>query len=95
VTPIEKAVRRVTRGALDGSYGADRGRKLVAEFSPGDLLVIRPHGTRRAVKISLFDAYRYAVRCRAFAIERRIKELRKSGVGRADARRQAEREASL
>jgi hypothetical protein len=94
MTQIEKITRRLTRGALDGSYGADRGRQLVAEFAPGDLIVMRPLGTRRPVKISLFDAYRYAVKCRVNLIERRIRELRKSGVGRAEARRQAEREAS-
>ena len=95
MTQIEKITRRLTRGALDGSHGADRGRQLVAELVPGDLLVLRPHGTRRPVKVSLFDVYRFAVQCRVRMIERRIKELRKSGVGRADARRQAEREASV
>jgi hypothetical protein len=94
VTTLENPVKRKTRGALDGSYGVDSGRPLVAEFSPGDLLVMRPHGTRRPVKISLFDVYRFAVRCRAAAIERRIKDLRKAGIGRADARRQAEREVA-
>jgi len=93
MTCIEKVTRRLTRGALDGSHGADRGRPLVAEFAPGDLLVLRPHGTRRPVKVSLFDVYRFAVKCRVVGIERRIKELRKSGYGRADARRQAEKEA--
>jgi len=92
VTQIEKITRRLTRGALDGSHGADRGRQLVAEFAPGDLLVLRPHGSRRPVKVSLFDAYRFAVRCRVAAIERRFKELRKSGVGRAAARRHAMKE---
>lgn len=61
MTSLEKAVRRVTRGALDGSYGADRGRRLVAALEMGDLLTLRPSGTRRAETVSLFDVYRYAM----------------------------------
>ncbi len=64
MTPIEKPCRRVTRGALDGQFGPDRGRRLVASFEPGDVLTIRPHGTRRAETVSLFDVFRYALRCR-------------------------------
>ncbi len=94
MTTLEKHIRRLTRGALDGSYGTDRGRQLVAELQPGDLLVMRPHGTRRPVKVSLFDVYRFAVKCRAMAIERRIKELRKGGLSRGPARKQAEAEAA-
>lgn len=94
MTQIEKITRRLTRGALDGSHGTDRGRQLVSEFAPGDLLVLHPHGTRRPVKVSLFDVYRFAVKCRVAAVERRIKELRKAGYGRADARRMAEKESA-
>lgn len=93
MTSLENPVKRKTRGALDGSYGADRGRQLVAELAPGDLLVMRPHGTRRPVKISLFDAYRFAVRCQALAIDRRAREIQKRDGGRmASARLKAERE---
>lgn len=62
---IEKPCRRLTRAALDGSHGPDRGRKLVASFVPGDLIEVRPQGTRRAEVISLFDVYRFALRARA------------------------------
>ena len=61
MTPLEKPVRRVTRGALDGLYGPDRGRRLVAELAVGDLITLRPAGTRRAETVSLFDIYRYAI----------------------------------
>ena len=67
MTTIEKPCRRLTRGALDGSHGPDRGRKLVASFVPGDLVEIRPQGTRRAEVISLFDIYRLSLRMRANA----------------------------
>ena len=61
---LEKPVRRMTRGALSEAYGPDRGRKLVASLEAGDLLVMRPTGTRRPETISLFDVYHYALMSR-------------------------------
>ena len=93
MTPLLKTVYRVTSGALDGSYGPDRGRKLVAGLAVGDLIEIRPQGTRRKVRLSLFDAYRYAVRCQVGAVERRAKEIQKRDGGRmASARNKARQE---
>lgn len=63
-------VKRVTRGTLDGTFCADRGKRLVVSFIPGDgdkipdLLELRPLRTRRAERIAVIDAYRYALRCR-------------------------------
>jgi hypothetical protein len=65
MTPIDKPCRRVTRGALCAQFGPDRGRRLVASFEPGDLVTIRPAGTRRAETVSLFDVYRFAIRVRS------------------------------
>lgn len=93
MTALERRVQRVTRGALDGSYGPDRGRPLVASFNVGDVIELRPLGTRRGVRLSLFDTYRYAVRCQVAAVERRAKELQKTNGGRlASARKQARAE---
>lgn len=64
MTSLAKPCRRVTRGALDHRYGPDKGRLLVAELAPGDLLTLRPHGTRRPETVSLFDVYAWAIRCR-------------------------------
>ena len=82
MTPLLKPVYRVTSGALDGSFGADRGRKLVSGLVVGDLLEIRPQGTRRKIRLSLFDAYRFAIRCQVSAIERRAKEIKKRDGGK-------------
>ena len=95
MTALTKTVYRVTLGALDGSYGPDRGRRLVAGLAAGDLIEMRPQGTRRAVRLSLFDAYRYAVRCRADSVLRRAKAIQKQNGGRlATARKLAEQEAA-
>lgn len=58
-------VRRVTRNELDGSFGRDRGRKLVVSMEAGDRLVLRPSGTRQAVDAPLADIYRWMVWRRA------------------------------
>lgn len=96
MTEITKTTYRVTVGALDGSYGPDRGRKLVAGLAVGDLLELRPQGTRRAVRLSLFDAYRFAIRCQVNAVERRSKEIQKALGGKmATARKQARKEFGI
>lgn len=64
MTELGKAVSRVTRGALDGHHGADRGRRLVASLEVGDLITLRPQGTRRTETVSLFDLYDCAIRWR-------------------------------
>jgi hypothetical protein len=64
MTTLTNATRRMTRGTLSFSWGPDSGRCLVASLEPGDVLTLRPAGTRRAETISLFDVYSYALRCR-------------------------------
>lgn len=64
-------VRRATVGTLDGSFGSPlRNRRIVVSFEPGDgdkikdFLVLRPMRTRQSERISVIDAYRFAMRCR-------------------------------
>ena len=64
MTPLNKPVHRVTRGALDDKHGADKARRLVATLADGDLLILRPQGTRRPESLSLFDVYEMAIRYR-------------------------------
>lgn len=64
MTPLEKPIHRVTRGALDRTHGPDSGRKLVITLEIGDLIVLRPYGTRRPEKLDAFDAYQYALKRR-------------------------------
>lgn len=66
MTPLRKPIYRVTAGCLDGSFGCDRGRQLIACLAPGDLIALKPKGLsgKRVEIISLFDIYRYAIRCR-------------------------------
>lgn len=65
MTPFSKPVRRVAIGGLAGHYGPDRGRELIVSLVQGDLIELRPKGTRRGETISAFDVYHYALRCRA------------------------------
>ena len=57
---IHKVVR-LTRQALDGSFGCDRGRKLVVKLLPDDLIELRPHRTHRPVRVTVADLYRCLV----------------------------------
>jgi hypothetical protein len=68
MTSLDKPSRSVTRltaDALDGTHGKDRGRRLVCTMEFGDLLVLRPHGTRRSKTLRLADLYVYAIKCEA------------------------------
>ena len=60
MTKLTKPVFRETQGALDGSFGTDRFKPLIAAMSLGDVFVIRPKGSRRPETLSIFDAYRSA-----------------------------------
>lgn len=90
---VSSKVVRVTRGELDGHFGPDSGRRMVVCFVPGDgdkiadLLILKPHGTRRRETIAVVDVYRYALRCR---VNRQL--LEKARTRKA---RKAERLASL
>ena len=67
---VSSAVKRVSVAPLDGSFGPDRGRRIVVSFVPGtegvaDRLELRPLGTRRAESVAVVDVYRFALRCRS------------------------------
>lgn len=61
----ESNVWRVTRDALDGTFGRDRGRRLVVGIVGVDQLVFRPQGTRQEVRLNIDDAYSIALQRRA------------------------------
>lgn len=63
------AIHRVTIKELDGTFGPDRGKRIVLAYVPGnsylpDTLELRPQGTRRTERLAVIDVYRYAIRCR-------------------------------
>lgn len=79
MTSFRKPVKRVTEGQLGHTFGCDWDRKLVVTLNAGDLISLRPHGTRREVSILAADVYRYVLRC----------EANKSLLERARARKEA------
>ena len=58
------AITRKVDVELDGSFGPDRGKKIVLTILPNGILELRPEKTRRAEQVHMLDVYRYAVRCR-------------------------------
>jgi hypothetical protein len=74
-------IARLTREPLDGSFGCDRGRKLVVTLLPNDLIEIKPYKTQRPVRGVVMDLYRYLVRRTADAAwleKARSKKARKA-----------------
>lgn len=85
--------RAVTRDALDGSFGCDRGRKLVVSLEAGDVISIRAAKTQRSYSAKACDVYRWLIHCRASAAaavkakerkERKKLRLESQAVARAD-----------
>ena len=62
---VSDEVWRVTRGTLTGRYGRDRDRKLVVGFVQGDLLALRPQGTRQQVEVDLMEVYQWVLHRKA------------------------------
>jgi hypothetical protein len=68
MTPLDRPARSVTRlteGTLGGQFGKDKHRRLAISLAFGDIIVLRPHGTRRSESILAVDLYSYALRCKA------------------------------
>lgn len=67
MTPLNKPVRRKTRITLGWGYGSDTGKNLVVTLessSDGDILRLRPSGTRREEVVRIDDIYHWAIRSR-------------------------------
>jgi len=88
----ERGVTRVTLEGLDGCHGCDRGRRLVVSLQYGDLITIRPHGTRRSKTVRIADVYFYAIRCEVnkTKMEKLRERKAKLEAARAERRRKAE-----
>jgi|ERR1051325_1000046 hypothetical protein len=86
-----RRIVRITRETLDGSFGCDRGRKLVVRLLPHDVIEIRPYGTTRPMHGTVNDVYRFLVRRAANAAllekARARKELKVQQLARQRLRR--------
>jgi hypothetical protein len=81
---IASEVRRITKHNLDGSFCADRGRKLVVCLADGDIIRLKPEGTRKSTSASLSDVYRWMIQAQANRINMERLRNRKAA---KDARR--------
>jgi len=75
---------RVTRRALEGRFCRDAGRRLVVKLRDGDILELRPQGTRQAATAALSDIYAWMLRSRADAAK--MAQLRERKAKLADQR---------
>lgn len=81
---VSDEVWRVTRGTLSGRYGRDRDRKLVVGFVQGDLLALRPQGTRQQVEVDLMEVYQWVLHRKAMTAH--MQKLRERKAAKTQAR---------
>lgn len=66
MTSTDKPVTRVTRNAYPAKTGVSGqgygpSRPISVTIAPGDILILRPKGTRQRVYIAIDTVYRFAV----------------------------------
>jgi len=85
-------VVRVTKGTLGGNFGPDNGRELIVGLETGDVISLRPKGTRQKLTVTAEDVYRYAMlrQARLLSLEnaRRVKSLKAARREAASIKRQ-------
>lgn len=98
IEQIPSPVQAITRASLDGSFGVDRNRRLVVSLTDGDLITIRPAGTRRSYSARACDVLRFIIQgqARSRQLERaRIAKERKAVRLAAERQRRAERKLRI
>lgn len=70
----------VTREPLGGAFGPDKKCRLHASLQAGDLIVLRPVGTRRPVWAEAKDVYRWLLTCQANRIREARRQARKQQI---------------
>lgn len=64
LTKLRAGIYRVTTEGLGHNHGPDRNRPLVVGLWDGDIISLRPQGTRREpVTITAVHLYEYCLRC--------------------------------
>lgn len=62
---IDSPARAVTRNECGGNFGGDSERRLVVSLDAGDLITVRPLGTRRTYRIEARDLFFHLLRIEA------------------------------
>lgn len=78
---VDSPARAVTRDVLGAAFGLDKARRLVVSLERGDLVCLRPSGTRRVYRCEAKDLFHWLLRCEAnrLTLERaRDKKQRKA-----------------
>jgi|GEM_PF-3239870 len=78
------SVSRQTKNELSGSYGLDKGRKLIVTLREGDIIAFRPAGTRREATATAHDLYAAVIRWQANRVA--LEKARERKQQKADAR---------
>ena len=72
---------RITKGCLDGCFCRDSGKRLVVTLKDGDVLHLRPQGTRQVASATLASVYGWMLRSAADSA--RMAKLREKKAAKA------------
>lgn len=99
MTILKRPVSRRTGTQLGGQFGTDHGRPLVVSLIPnpeGDLISLRPLGTRREESVRVEDVYQWILRCKAARVQlERARAVRDRNQERKRARQEAARRGAM
>lgn len=88
---VDSPARAVTRNALGGRFLADSKRRLIVSLEAGDLVCLRPTGTRRLYRIEAKDLFFHLMRCEANRVTLEKARDKKSKKAERRARQRQER----
>ena len=79
MTDITKPGKRRTQGTYNVLYVSPRkARRVIVTILPGDVLEFREQGRRMRWHLAIDSAFKYAVRCKAFADMAAKRQARKA-----------------
>ena len=91
---VDSPVSAVTRDELGGSFGKDKHKKVIFTMGAGDVILMRPVGTSRTIRVEAKTVYRYALQCAALSMSRKVKEYKKV-MTLKESRKKAKKELGL
>lgn len=89
MTDLIKPIKRVTRSER---FSRGKHRRLIVSLEPGDVIGVRLQGTRQTYRLSIEAVYERAILAHVSRVEKRTKELKKTGLRSNTARARARKE---
>jgi hypothetical protein len=93
---IDSPAKAITRHTCGGMFGVDASRKLIVSLEAGDLVCLRPAGTRRVYRVEASDLFHWLLRTEANRVTlEKARERKAKKAERLAAQRQIRAEKKL